>query len=303
MMTHSLFDPEEIERESDVVVEEIKRSEDEPGDHVHELHLGHRWGDHPLGKPIIGTRESVKSFKRENIVSYMDRRYRGENILLSVSGNVDPQAIRALAEETLGSIPSGVSDFQPPRPEGSAKVVLESKDTEQVHFCIGSDGVSIYDEDDFFTLGVLDSALGGSMSSRIFQEVREKRGLVYSVGSYTLSYGAGGAFTVYGGTSMEKWPTVQEVIRSEFDRVMAAGLDPDELERTKTSLCAHLILALEGMSSRMMRMSKSELHHGRHIPIEETRDRIRAVTNERIIEMARRLLDPSKVSTTAIGPF
>ncbi len=303
MMTNSLFDPEEIERESDVVVEEIKRSEDEPGDHVHELHLGHRWGDHALGKPIIGTPESVKSFDRDAILAYMDRRYRGENILLSVTGNVDPEAIRAMAESTLGSIASGVSDTQPSRPAGTAKVVLEPKDTEQVHFCIGTDGVSIYDEDEFFTLGVLDSALGGSMSSRIFQEVREKRGLVYSVGSYTLSYGAGGAFTVYGGTSMEKWPTVQEVIRAEFDKVMADGLEAEELERTKTSLCAHLILALEGMSSRMMRMAKSELHHNRHIPIEETRDRIRAVTNERIVEMARRLLDPAKVSTTAIGPF
>ena len=127
---------------------------------------------------------------------------------------------------------------------------------------------------------VLDSALGGSMSSRIFQEIREKRGLAYSVGSYQLSYGAGGAYTVYGGTSPENWPLVQELVRTEFDKVMAGGLEPDELARTKRNISGGLVLGLEGMSGRMMRMSRNELNHGREIPLEETLAKIDAVTND-----------------------
>lgn len=302
MMLHSLIDPEELKREEGVVLEEIKRSEDEPGDHVHDLHLQYRWGDHPLGKPIIGTPESVAGFMREDIQAYLGRRYRAENVLLAVAGNVDPLVVRAAAERALGAIPSGSSDAQPSRPQGGARKEEVGKDVEQVHFCIGTDGCSVYDED-LYTLVVLDAALGGSMSSRLFQEIRERRGLAYSVGSYQLSYGAGGAYTVYGGTSPEHWPTVQELVRAEFDKVMASGLDADELVRSKRNLSGNLVLGLEGMSGRMMRMSRNELNHGRDIPLEETLSKIDAVTNEAIVEIAQRILPEGKVSTTAIGPF
>ena len=302
MMLHSLIDPEELKREEGVVLEEIKRSEDEPGDHVHELHLEYRWGDHPLGRPIIGTPESVAGFERNDIQGYLARRYRAENVLLAVAGNVDPETVRAAAEKALGKIPSGVDSPQTTRPEGMAAKNEVGKDVEQVHFCIGTEGCSIYD-DDLYTMVVLDSALGGSMSSRIFQEIREKRGLAYSVGSYQLSYGAGGEYTVYGGTSPEHWPLVQELVRTEFDKVMASGLEPEELARTKRNISGGLVLGLEGMSGRMMRMSRNELNHGREIPLEETLGKIDAVTNEGVVALASRLLGEDKVSTTAIGPF
>lgn len=301
MMLHSLFDPEELEREESVVLEEIKRSEDEPGDHVHELHLFHRWGDHPLGKPIIGTKESVSGFRRDNLLSYIDRRYRGENILLAVAGNVDPAAIVKVAEETLGAIAHGAADKQSDRPSGQRKETIVGKDVEQVHFCIGTDGSSLYDAE-LYTMSVLDAALGGSMSSRLFQEIREKRGLVYSVGSYVLNYGAGGAYTVYGGTSPDKWPTVQEITRVEFDKVMKDGFTDDELGRTKQHIKGSIVLALESMSSRMMRMSRNELNHQRDIPVEETLGKIDAVTNSGLMELANRILDEKLVSTTVIGP-
>jgi predicted Zn-dependent peptidase len=291
MMLHSLIDPEELAREEGVVLEEIKRSEDEPGDHVHELHLENRWGQHPLGKPIIGTKE------------YLDRRYRGENVLLAVAGNVNPEGVKAVAKAWLGRIPSGLDEPPlPPRPVGVASKNEVSKDVEQVHFCIGTDGTSIYDQE-LHTLSILDGALGGSMSSRIFQEIREKRGLAYSVGSYSLSYGSGGAYTVYGGTSPDNWAQVQELVRAEFDRIMADGLLEDELDRTKRHVKGSMVLALEGMSSRMMRMSRNQLHHGREVPLEETIAKIDAVTNAGIIEIARRILSEDKISTTAIGPF
>jgi predicted Zn-dependent peptidase len=303
MMLHSNFDPEELEREEEVVCEEIKRSVDEPGDHVHELHLEYRWGKHALGKPIIGTEESVRSFRRDHILSYMDRRYRAENVMLSVSGNVDPDQIRAAAEMTLGKLPSGVTNSQVERPLGTKAMNEVSKDTEQVHFCIGTDGISMYDEVDIPVMSILDSALGGSMSSRLFQEVRERRGLVYSIGSYTLTYGAGGAYTVYGGTSKKNWEEVKEITRREMDKVMQDGLSEAELERVKRSLAGNLVLALEGMNSRMMRMSRNEFNHERQITVEEVLERLNKVTNSQVMELANRILAEEKVSTTAIGPF
>ncbi len=303
MMLHSNFDPKELETEEGVVCEEIKRSEDEPSDHVHELHLGYRWGQHELGKPIIGTEESVMSFRREHILEYMERQYRGENVLLAVAGNVDPDQIKEQAEKVLGKLKSGISESQVTRPAGIAAINEIAKDTEQVHFCIGSDAISIYEEELLPVMSVLDSALGGSMSSRLFQEVREKRGLVYSIGSYSLTYGAGGAYTVYGGTSKKNWEEVKAIVRTEFDKIMATGLEVEELDRTKKSLSGHLVLALEGMSSRMMRMSRSELNFWRDITVEESLERLNKVTNAQVIELARRILDPSLVSTTALGPF
>ena len=303
MMLHSNFDPEELEREEEVVCEEIKRSVDEPGDHVHELHLEYRWGRHALGKPIIGTEESVRSFRRDHILSYMDRRYRAENVMLSVSGNVDPDQIRAAAETTLGKLPSGVTNSQVERPLGTKAMNEVSKDTEQVHFCIGTDGISMYDEVDIPVMSILDSALGGSMSSRLFQEVRERRGLVYSIGSYTLTYGAGGAYTVYGGTSKKNWEEVKEITRREMDKVMQDGLSEAELERVKRSLAGNLVLALEGMNSRMMRMSRNEFNYERQITVEEVLERLNKVTNSQVMELANRILAEERVSTTAIGPF
>lgn len=303
MMLHSNFDPEELEREEEVVCEEIKRSLDEPSDHVHELHLSYRWGNHPLGKPIIGTEESVRSFRPTHIRDYMDRRYRAENVLLSVAGNVNIDEVKAAAEKYLGKIPSGIESFQPDRPLGVASVNEICKDTEQVHFCIGSDGISVYDESEIAVMSVLDSALGGSMSSRLFQEIREKRGLVYSVGSYTLSYGAGGAYTVYGGTSQKHWTLVKELVRKEFDDMIANGLSEDELDRTKRSLAGNLVLALEGMNSRMMRQSRNELNYERQVTVDEALERLNKVTNDQIKTLANRILGPDKVSITAIGPF
>lgn len=301
MMLHSLLDQDELEMEKDVVLEEIKRSEDEPSDLVHELHLARRWGDHPLGKPIIGTPESVSSFKRNHLTTYIDRRYRAENVLLAVAGNVRPEDVVKAAEATLSRVPKDADDTNVSRPEGTSGDHWIGKDVEQVHFCIGGDGTSLYDKD-LYVLAVLDTALGGGMSSRLFQEIREKRGLAYSVGSYTLSYGAGGAFTVYGGTSQDKFPLVRELVAKEFNDVMRDGLDADELVRTKRLMAGSIVLGLEGMSGRMMRMSRNEMHHRRDVPIEETLGKIDAVTNDHVIELARRILPPDRLTTTAIGP-
>lgn len=302
MVTDSLLDHNDLETEKGVVLEEIKRGEDEPSDHVHELHLAGRWPDHVLGKPIIGTSESVASFQPSDLRCYMNRRYLGGRVLLSVAGNIDPSAVLKKARECLAPIVTGGEQDPLPETQGTATKNEISKDVEQVHFCIGSDGCSFFDDERYPSI-VMDGVLGGGMSSRLFQEVREKRGLAYAIGSYELTYSSGGAFTVYGGTSPDKWDEVQDVVRKEFDRLIKEGVPEDELARVKRSLSGNIVLALEGMSARMMRMARNELVYGRDVPVSEVLGKIDAVTNDQIVQHATRVLATNRISTTAIGPF
>jgi len=302
MMLNSLIDPEELEREEHVVLEEIKRSEDEPESHIHEVHIEHRWGEHPLGKPIIGTRESVESFRADHLRAYMDRRYRGSNVLLAVAGNVDTEKLIGWANERLGGIMAGSDPISYPKPVGTAATNEIAKEVEQVHFCIGTDACAVTD-DEVYVLRVMDALLGGGMSSRLFQEIREKRGLAYSVGSYSMNYTGGGAFTIYGGTGLETWEEVQSLVRSEIDSLINKGLEDGELDRAKRSLSGHIVLALEGMSARMHRIARNELIFGRDIPVEESLRKIDAVTEAQVRDLAARTLTPNLMSTTAFGPF
>ncbi len=302
MLLNSLLDPEELAREKGVVLEEIKRGEDDPEGHVHEVHIENRWGDHPLGRPIIGTKESVSGFLSEDLRAYLDRRYLGENLILSAAGNIDPEAFHAMAEEKLGHFEAGgdSASLTPPAPTVIRKEI--AKDVEQVHFCLGGDSLSLYDPN-IYTVAVLDGVLGGGMSSRLFQEVRERRGLAYSVGSYNLSYSAAGVFTIYGGTGPATWVQVQEVIDLEIKKLIGEGLKDGELDKVKRQIAGNLVLSLEGMNSRMMRMTKNELFHGRDIPIDETLGKINAVTEGMVRDLASQVFAEGKVSLTAIGPF
>ncbi|MBS1721721.1 MAG: insulinase family protein [Armatimonadetes bacterium] len=302
MVNNSLFDPAELEREKGVVLEEIKRGEDEPSDQVHDLHMEGLWHGHELGKPIIGTRDSVSSFKRDDITTYVDRRYKGNNVLFAAAGNIDADDLTAKVAARLGDLPKGEPTPKLRRPSAAPGENLVSKDVEQVHFCIGSEGVSIYD-DELYTMGVMDSVLGSGMSSRLFQEVREKRGLVYAIGSYSLAYSAGGAFTVYGGTSPKTWNQVREVVATEFAKLIKDGVPKHELDKVKRSMSGTLVLGLEGMSARMTRMAKNEFVHGREVPVEETLAKIEAVSADDVVNLATRILQPEKIRTTAIGAF
>ncbi|MBL8040581.1 MAG: insulinase family protein [Chthonomonas sp.] len=303
MVLNSVLDPEEIARECGVIQEEIRRGEDEPGDHVHELHLGSRWGEHPLGKPIIGTHDSVASFRHEHFAAYMHRRYRADNIVLAIAGRVEIDEILRIATPLLEQFESASEPTgRATKPESKTAKREVAKEVEQVHFCIGGDGWSSYD-DDLYVGAVLDAVSGSGMSSRLFQEVRERRGLAYAIGSYSLSYSSAGAFTVYGGTGRQTWEAVQEVVRAEFDKLMKEPIPEEELMRAKNLMRGNMVLALEGMSARMMRMSRNELVHEREIPMEETLAKLDAVTAEDVMALANKILPADRVSTTAIGPF
>lgn len=301
MILNSKLDPEELEREKGVVLEEISRSEDEPGDYVHELHITSRWGQHPLGKPVIGTRETVSSFNQDMLRAYLSRRYRANQIVLSVAGFFDVEPVREAIAARLSGLEKGEQDPEITAPIPSPKNEYFGKEVEQVHFCIGGDSVPITDPK-IYTAAVLDGVLGGGMSSRLFQEIREKRGLVYSVGSYNLSYRFGGLFTIYGGTGPKTWDQARELIITEIRKVIHDGLEDGELDRIKSQIAGHLVLALEGMYSRMQRMTKNELHFGRDIPTDETLEKIRAVSEKEVRDFAAQHLDPDRLSITTIGP-
>ena len=302
MLVNSLLDPEELDRERGVILEEIKRSEDDPEDQVHELHMERRWGDHPLGRPIIGTRESVGGFQSNDLRAYIQRRYLGGNIVISAAGNLDPDAFLVLAKSKLAELPAGEDNptLAPPAVKVDCKEMR--KDVEQVHFCIGGDSVSVYSPD-IYPIAVLDAVLGGGMSGRLFQEIRERRGLAYSCSSYNLSYSAAGMFTVYGGTGRQTWEQVQEVVASEIKRLIRDGLLEGELEKVKRQMAGNMVLGLESMNSQMMRMTKNELVHGREVPIDETLEKINAVTESQVRDVAAQIFADGRVSTTAIGPF
>lgn len=302
MYCNSLFEPQELELEKGVVQEEIRKYEDSPEDHIHDLHARTRWGSHPLGRPIIGTHESVASFTHDKIGEFMSRRYTAGKTLVAAAGNLSPEKLRDTAEKHLSKLIGDSPLPSEPPPASKSGENLLNKDVEQVHFCIGGDMVSQLD-DRRFTGILMDAILGGSMSSRLFQEIREKRGLVYAIGSYIASYREAGAFTIYGGTSPGKWSEVQSVVSKELEKIRGQEVPEEELSRAKQMLKGNVVLSLESMSSRMHRIARNELVHGRDIPIEETLQKIEAVSPKDIQALANEYLVRDALTTTAIGPF
>ncbi len=302
MYVNSRLAPDDLELEKSVVQEEIRKYEDSPEDHIHDLHSRMRWGNHPLGRPIIGTLESVGGFARDDLTNYMSRRYVGGKTIVSVAGNVDPNLVRDLSEKFLDPLANDFDLPTEPPPVSKPGEHLMSKDVEQVHFCIGGDGVNVYDERKHAML-VLDAILGGSMSSRLFQEIREKRGLAYSIGSYTAPYREAGAFTIYGGTSPKTFDAVRSIVAAELDKITQSKVGEDELERARRMLKGSVVLGLESMSARMTRMARNEMLYSRDIPVEETLAKVAAVSAEDVQGLATELLRQEGLTTTAIGPF
>lgn len=301
MLLNSLFEPDELEKEKRVVQEEIRKYEDSPEELVHDLHARNLWRGHPLGKPIIGTHESVGSFKREDCLGYMGERYVGGKTLVAVAGNHDPDATRATVERLLGRLERdfGLPAEPPERAEPSE--ALSPREVEQVHFCIGGEGPNSYSEERY-SMAVLDALLGGSMSSRLFQVIREQRGLAYAIGSYKAAYREAGAFTIYGGTSKENFDEVRALVRQELERLRTEDVPEEELERAKRLLISSMVMALESTSNRMRRLASNELTYGREIPLEEVIAAVQRTTPGDVRSLAEQYLDPDAMSLTAIVP-
>ena len=308
MVTSSVVASSDVAAERDVVLEEIAMHDDDPGDTVHDVFAGRLWGDSPLGRPILGTVESIGSLSRTSLHGYYRRRYRSPRIVVAAAGSLDHARVVALVRSAFGAAGFLDDDAEPapPRVGGRAPrayggVHLLERRTEQANLVLGVPGVSRTDPRRF-ALGVLNGALGGGMSSRLFQEVREKRGLAYSVYSYASQYADAGLLGVYVGCLPRKVDQVLDVCRDELGAVAARGITDEELARGKGQLRGALVLGLEDTGSRMSRIAKADLVYGELPGVGELLRRIDAVTLDDVRAVAADLLG-RQPSLAVIGPF
>jgi predicted Zn-dependent peptidase len=299
----------DVEVERGVVLEEIAMRDDDPEDLLGELFDEALFGDHPLGRPVIGSEESIRRMSRETLHDFWRGEYTTPRMVVAAAGNLVHDEVVELVATALGSAAAraGSAGPVPPRRPAPAslvagpRLVLRPEDSEQAHLMLGVPGLSRHDPRRT-VLTVLNTALGGGPSSRLFQQVREQRGLAYSVYSSLASYSDTGSFSVYAGCAPERLDEVAVVVRAVLDEVAADGLTPAELVRAQGNLRGGLVLGLEDTPSRMNRLGRSELDHGRQRTVAESLDRIAAVTGEQVATLAAELL-AAPLTAAVVGPY
>jgi predicted Zn-dependent peptidase len=309
MITSAVVRAADVDNERGVILEEIAMSEDDPSDLVHDAFAQAVFGDTPLGRPILGTTGSIEGLSRATINGYYRRNYRPENMVVAAAGNLDHAEVVRLVRRAFRSVDALADRSAAPtaariggRPRLSQPGVhVQQRATEQANFVLGMPGMSRVD-DRRFALGVLNAVLGGGMSSRLFQEVREKRGLAYSVYSYNAQYADTGLFGVYAGCQPDKVDQVLELCRAEVEKVVAHGITGDELRRGQGQLRGSLVLGLEDTGSRMSRIGKSELVYGELLGVNAILARIEAVSLDDVRAVAADVLGAAP-TLAVIGPF
>ena len=299
ILLHSSLDEEELAREQAVVVQEIAQAIDTPDDIIFDHMQATAFPSQAMGRPVLGTAELVRSFTRQTVAGYMQDRYGAGTMILAAAGNLDHQAIVRLAERHF----DGVAEAKTLSEEGTRYQggdYREERDLEQVHLVLGFDGVA-YEDPDFYAMAVLSGLLGGGMSSRLFQEVRERRGLAYSVYSYASSFSDGGLFTIYAGTGAEESATVMPVICEEVRKVMQ-DVGKEEVKRARAQIKAGILMGLESTNARCEQLARQLMVHGRIQSVEELVAKIDAVDQEAVVKLANRLFRTIP-TVAAIGPL
>ena len=296
----SVFAREEIDRERQVVLQEISQAEDTPDDFIHDLFNLHFWEGHPLSLPIFGSVDTVNAIDRDLMISFMADRYRAERVLIAAAGAIDHDRLVSDCERFFSSIPGDGKQTEIDVPHERVMVLNHPKKLEQAHLCIGGPGLS-QAAPLRYAAYLLNTALGGGMSSRLFQEVRERRGRVYSIYSFLSAFVDCGYFGIYAGTSPEWVDEVIEVSLNEIAKVVREGLRTDELARAKNQLKGNMLLGMESTDSRMNRLARNEIYFRRDIPLEEVAREIENVTNEQVIELASSCFKPDRMGLVMLG--
>ena len=301
MLLNARLAQDDLDLEREVILEEIKMYEDDPEDLSQELLLMNVWQKHPLGRPITGTYESVSGISSDMLKDHVRRFYTPENMIISIAGKFDEDKAIEQMSKALSKAKRGKTPQKPGTPEFHPCTIVKDKDIEQAHMAIATHGLSIT-HDKRYQLAILDLCMGGNMSSRLFQEVREKRGLVYTINSYKASHRDTGMFGVYAGTGPGKVGQVVELVMEEFRRMKAEGLTEQEIKRAKTQLKSDLMLGLESMRNRTSRNAYGEMFYGRQLTVEEICLDIDKVTGSQVQELSRELLTPETMSLVVVGP-
>ncbi|GAA5181775.1 pitrilysin family protein [Rugosimonospora acidiphila] len=306
LVASSVLAEPDVETERGVILEEIAMHDDEPDDEVHDLLTSAIYGNHALGRLISGTAETVSAMTRRQILDFYRRRYVPANIVVAAAGNLDHGVVVKLVRDTMlgRGEDANPAPYRSPSgrvPARPATVTARDKETEQAHLVLGCPAIARTD-DRRFALSVLNNVLGGGMSSRLFQEIREKRGLAYSVYSYTTQYADAGMFAVYAGCAPGKVDEVLALTRAELARVAADGLSEDEVARGRGMVKGSLVLGLEDTGSRMSRLGKGELLYPELLSVDELLARVDAVTVEQVRQVAAQVLS-KPMSLAVVGPF
>ncbi len=300
MLQRPAFRQDEIDSERNVVLEEINMNEDDPTDVAHEEFITALWEGHPLAPPILGTKESITSMSRDTVSQYWARRYSPQSTVVAVAGNL-PDDLMDLIVAHFSAWEGEPSSRRSVDPEIAPAVRVHTKDTEQAHIVFGSPSI-VRDDDRRFALTLADHVLGGGMSSRLFHEIRETRGLAYAVHSFRMPFLDAGASAIYVGTMPSQVGEVLGIVRDEIDKLIAEGITEEELERAKGHVKGALALGLEDANSRMSRLGRTEIVGMEHISVDETVERISAVTNEDIMSVAKAAYAGPYI-IGAVGPF
>ncbi|MBZ5584047.1 MAG: insulinase family protein [Acidobacteriia bacterium] len=301
LVLHPLFRPEDIEKEKGVILEEIKMEADSPDYLVHEIFSSNFWKDHPLGKPILGTRESVKRLDRETILGYYAEVYAPTNLIVTGAGNLTHERLVDLVREHFETLPPGAAQRPENAPNTHARIALRHKKAlEQVHMCLGVPSYPLPHQERF-TCYVLNTLLGGGMSSRLFQNIRERQGLAYAVFSELNPYRDTGCLSIYAGTSLESAPKVVQSIMNEFRALKEQRIPAEELRRAKDHLKGSLMLSLESTMSRMSNLARQEMYFSRFFTLDELVESIESVSEGDVQRVALTFFDPKQIALTVLG--
>ena len=297
----STFESKEVEKERTVVFQEIGMTEDTPEEYIHIILGTTYWGDNPLGRSILGPRENILSFDSETIRDFFSRLYQPERIFISIAGNVEHDHFVNLVGQQFESINAGNSFPVRVTPTGQSKVTIHSKDLEQIHICMGTKGLSITDPKRY-SFSLINTILGGNMSSRLFQQIRENRGLAYSIYSFISSHVDTGMCGVYVGVDPKNAKETIEVILNEILKLKKIPVDSTELRSAKEYTKGNLMLASESIDNQMVRLAQNEIHFGRYIPLQEVVNKIEEVTADDILDLASTLFDNDQLAISLLGP-
>ena len=302
IVRYSTIPEKELETEKGVVIEEINMSHDMPEDLVHDLLAKAYFGNHPLGKPILGTKESVAAFTVQDLRSYMERRYTADKIVISIAGGYDFSAVCDMVERLWGDFPGSDEPAEGAAVSqvGITPLVIQTKPIEQVHICFAMPAYP-FDAEQVYPLAVFNNLFGGGMSSRLFQSIREERGLAYDIYSHSSSYTSCGTFGIYTGVSIAKAGESIALILDEMEHMIKDGMDKEEFLRAQKQLRGNYVLALESTSSRMNAIGRTTVMNGRLYTPEESIARIDKVTIDDVASVIPHVLDRSKMSVSVVG--